>query len=279
MNQAITVELQFFLISILWGAILLLVYDGLRILRRVIKHDRFFIAVEDLIFWVLASLFIFAMMYKENNGIIRGFSVMGMAIGMVIYHYIISDIFVTMITKLIHMLLRPFSIAYNSVKKFILFLASKGKKVLKFLLSRLKKHYQSVKITLNKRKQKHAAIKQKRMEKKALDNLEKNKKKNEKIQSKLKHEEGKNKKTKNNKAKNNKAKNKKTNNKNDKNKNDKNKNDKNKEDKNNKSGYKQPLEAKNAKQFTEYEQRTNSNRDLTTSKDIKVIKDLTVGKR
>ncbi len=269
MNQAITVELQFFLISILWGAILLLVYDGLRILRRVIKHDRFFIAVEDLIFWVLASLFIFAMMYKENNGIIRGFSVMGMAIGMVIYHYIISEIFVTMITKLIHMLLRPFSIAYNSVKKFVLFLASKGKKVLKFLLSRLKKHYQSVKITLNKRKQKRAAIKQKRMEKKALENLEKNKKKNEKIQSKLKHEEGKNKKTKNNKAKNNKA----------KNKNDKNKNDKNKEDKNNKSGYKQPLEAKNAKQFTEYEQRTNSNRDLTTSKDIKVIKDLTVGKR
>lgn len=274
MNQAISVELQFFLISVLWGAILLLVYDGLRILRRVIKHDSFFIAVEDLIFWVLASLFIFAMMYKENNGIIRGFSVMGMAIGMVIYHYIISEFFVTMITKLIHMLLRPFSIAYNSVKKFVLFLASKGKKVLKFLLSRLKKHYQSVKITLNKRKQKHAATKQKLLEKKTLEKLAKNKQKNEKEQSKLKQKESKNKESKDKESKNKKTKNKKT-----KNKNSKNKNSKSKEDKNNNPGYKQPLETKNAKQSTKYEQKTSSNKDLATSKDIKVIKDLTVGKR
>jgi hypothetical protein len=63
MNPAISVELHFFLTSILWGVILLVAYDVLRIFRRLIKHDAFFIALEDLIFWVVASLFIFAMIY------------------------------------------------------------------------------------------------------------------------------------------------------------------------------------------------------------------------
>jgi hypothetical protein len=66
MNHAISVELQFFLISVLWGSILLLIYDLFRIFRRLVKHDTFFVALEDLIFWVAASLFIFAMMYRRT---------------------------------------------------------------------------------------------------------------------------------------------------------------------------------------------------------------------
>jgi spore cortex biosynthesis protein YabQ len=176
MNQAITVELQFFLISILWGVLLLLVYDGLRIIRRLIKHDSFFVAVEDLIFWVLASLFIFAMMYKENNGIIRGFSVMGMAIGMVLYHYILSEFLVNFVTKFIKTLFRPFGIAFGWVKRFVLYLQSIGKKIVNFLIKRLKKTGKSVKITLDTRKKAADVKRLKRLEKKEAIKKEEQKK-------------------------------------------------------------------------------------------------------
>jgi spore cortex biosynthesis protein YabQ len=153
MNQVITVELQFFLISVLWGSIILLAYDGLRILRRLIKHGVFFLAVEDIIFWVAASLFIFSMIYKQNNGIIRGFSVMGMSLGMVVYHFLIKDYLVNFIAKCIHILLRPLAFAVKTVKKFIHYLLLKGNKIVKFFTGQLKKSAKSVKISVQRKNQ------------------------------------------------------------------------------------------------------------------------------
>lgn len=167
MNQAITVELHFFLISVLWGSIILLAYDGLRIFRRLIKHGIIFLAVEDIIFWVAASVFIFSMIYKQNNGIIRGFSVIGMTIGMVLYHYIFKDYIVNLITKCIRTLLRPLSIAINTVKKFLYYLVLKVKKFVKFLSGRLKKSAKSVKISVQKKNQVLTAKRLKRQQKRA----------------------------------------------------------------------------------------------------------------
>lgn len=157
MSKDIIVELQFFLISILWGALILASYDVLRIFRRVIKHNYFFIAIEDLLFWVITSVFIFAMIYNENNGIIRGFSIMGMALGMVIYHYLLSKFVVKLISELILLILRPFRFVDKCLKKFSKFLVNKFKKISKMLWVRLKKISKSVKITLNEKRNKRLA--------------------------------------------------------------------------------------------------------------------------
>lgn len=154
MNEAITVELQFFLISILWGAIILVIYDLLRILRRLIPHNSLFIALEDLIFWVLASVFIFAMIYTMNNGTIRGFSVMGMGIGMILYHYIFSELLVKWISKALLLLMRPFKMFLGQLKRVLRFLLSKTKKVARYFDRRLKKITKSVKMIMNNHKSK-----------------------------------------------------------------------------------------------------------------------------
>lgn len=152
MNPSITVELQFFLISILWGGILMLAYDVLRILRRMIPHDSFFIALEDFFFWVIASLFIFAMIYKVNDGIIRGFSALGVVLGGVLYHYSISDFLVRTISNLLHILMRymkllltPFRLAGQKLLKLF--------RLINKLLFRLKNKLISVKIALSVKKQ------------------------------------------------------------------------------------------------------------------------------
>ena len=94
MSEAISLQCSFFLISVLWGAILLVMYDILRIIRRIKKHKWFTVAAEDLLFWLLSAFLIFRLMYEQNDGVIRAFSVLGMGLGMVIYNRSISKYFV-----------------------------------------------------------------------------------------------------------------------------------------------------------------------------------------
>jgi len=155
MSQSISVELQFFAISILWGAIVLLAYDQLRVLRRIIRHNNFWVTVEDLIFWITASVFIFAMIYEQNSGTIRGFSVLGMCIGMIIYHFLLSDFIVRIVSRGILFLLYPFSFALKCLKKGFKFILDKGKKLMSGIYRRLKNLAISVKINLVKKKSKH----------------------------------------------------------------------------------------------------------------------------
>ncbi len=139
MSDAISMEVRFFLASVICGIILLIVYDVLRIFRRVIKHVWFFVAVEDLIFWLLSGIVIFRMMYEMNNGTIRGFSVLGMFLGMIVYNKSLSPFFVKGIAsffiminkgigKVLFFLSKPLRIASRRLKRMYTFI---GKKVAK----------------------------------------------------------------------------------------------------------------------------------------------------
>lgn len=154
MNQGITIELEFFMISILWGMIILFAYDQLRILRRIISHNFLAITIEDLIFWIMASVFIFVMIYEKNSGTIRGFSVMGMGIGMVLYHYIFSERIVGLISRWILILLRPILILMKCLNKGLSFIISRIEKFLTKIHIQLKNRMKSVKISINNYKEK-----------------------------------------------------------------------------------------------------------------------------
>lgn len=152
MNPSITIELQFFLISVLWGGILLAAYDVLRIFRRIIRHGAVLIAIEDLIYWLAASLFIFAMIFRENNGIIRGFSMIGMLLGSILYHFGISEILVNAVTKLLQTLLSPFKAILGQIRRILRSFLKQIAKMTNKILFRLKKRKKSGKITLKTRK-------------------------------------------------------------------------------------------------------------------------------
>ncbi len=163
MNASIAFELQFFLTSILWGSLIVFAYDFLRIIRKLIDHNVFFVSLEDLIFWVFTSVFIFSMLYKENNGIIRGFSIAAMLIGMIGYYYLFSDLFVNGVSKLIKFIMGPAIRFFVKVKK------------------RLKKYCNSVKIVLITKIQ---SLKRLRNQSKSKKKEKKKKKKTEKEKEK-----------------------------------------------------------------------------------------------
>lgn len=85
MSSFIFQEGQFLFASVCLGAGIALVYDGLRIFRRVVRHGIWLVSMEDLLYWVFVSFGIFGLLYYENSGTFRWFSVLGAAAGMLVY--------------------------------------------------------------------------------------------------------------------------------------------------------------------------------------------------
>lgn len=85
-------ELSIFLQAVLAGNIIYLVYSAIRVLRRLLKHNLFFISVEDLVFWIGVAIFLFVKIYQTSNGSIRWYFVIGVIFGAILTHLIIFQI-------------------------------------------------------------------------------------------------------------------------------------------------------------------------------------------
>lgn len=163
MNQFINMEVKFFLMSVAWGAILLVMYDCLRILRKVVKHGAVLMSIEDIIYWTISSVLIFRMMYQLNDGIIRGFSLLGILLGMVLYKYTISDYVVKgisfvlikikmFIKKVIHIILKPLKFMGMQGKKLFLAISSKMKLGMRHMYHMIKNYIRTLRKSLQSRK-------------------------------------------------------------------------------------------------------------------------------
>ena len=90
-SEGILKEADVLLASFLTGMILLFVYDLLRIIRRLISHKSWMTGAEDLLFWIGSAVALFAMLYRENSGYIRGFVIGGVMVGMLFYNLLFSS--------------------------------------------------------------------------------------------------------------------------------------------------------------------------------------------
>ncbi len=144
MNDAILVELRFFGVSFFWGMLLLVIYDTLRVFRRVINHNSFFIAFEDILYWVTCGILIFHMMYRQNNGIIRGFSILAMLLGMLLYHESLSELLVNIISGLLNGLIHGIARMIAFLLKPIRFLLKRVGRLFAWLFSKIRKMAHSI---------------------------------------------------------------------------------------------------------------------------------------
>lgn len=101
MSAYIHVEMLLFLQSACMGALLLLCYDLLAALRQAIPHHPAAIAAEDLLYWLLTGMTVFARIYQSNQGILRSFLFLGMILGVLLCHATISPLFVKIWTKIL----------------------------------------------------------------------------------------------------------------------------------------------------------------------------------
>ncbi|MDD4844216.1 MAG: spore cortex biosynthesis protein YabQ [Anaerotignum sp.] len=120
-------QAQLFLLTVLLGGALGLVYDCLRIFRHIIPHKRLWVQLEDGLFWLCAVFFAFAVMLGANEGEIRFFAVFGMLGGMGLYfltlsHLVIavSDRVIFIVKKVLFLLfsiiMTPFRLVYLVIR-------------------------------------------------------------------------------------------------------------------------------------------------------------------
>lgn len=146
-SETIGQEALFFGSSILVGAGLFLLYDMLRIFRRIIPHGVLWVGAEDFFYWLICTGVVFVMLYRENDGMVRGFALLGMLFGMAFYYLVCSRCIISVNVRVwkgicggIYKILRYFlGPPLHGIKKAV-----------RFLLKRLKKIARTVKMSLCK---------------------------------------------------------------------------------------------------------------------------------
>lgn len=162
MSPSIMEEVYFFMTSLFMGIMITFMYDLLLIFRKVVRHNQFWISIEDLVFWVVCAIGIFAMLYKENNGVPRWFSIAGAAIGMVLYKITISRLFIKVMTKILTVILhiigktvaivaKPFAFAGRKAQKYSGKIGCFVRKIGRFCKNKLTTCRKMIRIILCKR--------------------------------------------------------------------------------------------------------------------------------
>lgn len=119
MSPGILRELQFFFLAVLRGVLILVLYDLIRILRRIVPHGVLAIALEDAAYWMFTALLVFQLLYRENDGALRGYALLAVGAGMLFYHQTLSNFLVNHISALLKwclgILLFPFLAVYRKI--------------------------------------------------------------------------------------------------------------------------------------------------------------------
>lgn len=161
MSREIVQELTFFTHSVLMGLIITFVYDWIRVFRRLFRHGTVLMSVEDLFFWLACGIAVFYMLYKENDGTLRWFAVLGATLGMFFYKIIVRDRFANIMSTCLHkimwfayqvlqIVLKPLKRLFYAEKTFVLYIRKKLKKCKELIKKRLTVCIKTIRMVLCK---------------------------------------------------------------------------------------------------------------------------------
>ena len=127
----ITNQATLFLIFILNGILIGLLFDFFRILRKTIKTHDIITYIQDFIFWIITGFIILYSTFTFNNGEIRSYMFIGIFIGVLTYMIFLSkhiiNINVAIINKIkdifiqiIRIITYPFKKLIEVIKKILI---------------------------------------------------------------------------------------------------------------------------------------------------------------
>lgn len=162
MSQDIYIESRYIGYALLWGIRLAVYYDILLILRNLIKHKNIFIYMEDFLYWMYCTLFVFDHLYKIGDGNIRWYMALLIGIGMLSYRLLLSRYPVKFVTfifakllfvlkKIFRFLFAPILSILRRMKKLLLFAGKRTRQIRRMLKKKLTHRIKMLKITLCKR--------------------------------------------------------------------------------------------------------------------------------
>ncbi len=81
----IDIQVVMLYICMIYGALMGFSYDGFRLIRRFIRHNNFFIGLEDVIFWLVWAFVVIDGIHLYNSGELRIYIFAGILAGFIIY--------------------------------------------------------------------------------------------------------------------------------------------------------------------------------------------------
>ena len=128
-----TNQVATFLWSLALGAVMCLLYDGVRVLHKFSIKGFFEVMISDIIFWLIAASVTFCFLVLRCQGEVRGYVLAGQAIGFTAARFTVSRFFVlglSSLFKAISKLLGTFGKGFH----FIAAVCEKNiKKILKYI--------------------------------------------------------------------------------------------------------------------------------------------------
>ena len=74
-------------------------YDLLRVFRILVRHKNLWVGLEDFFYWIYAGVTAFLLLYRENDGRLRAYVIVGIFAGMVLYDRFFSRIYLKLLKK------------------------------------------------------------------------------------------------------------------------------------------------------------------------------------
>ncbi len=133
----ISLQVLFFLRSILLGMIYCLFYDILRGFRRVFSYSDWAVSLQDLFYFLIITPTAFLFLLAATNGEVRFYILFGIAIGFTIFRLTVSRVLILFLKLIISVIYKSFTAFFNFISGVIQkikgFIAKKSKKIKKLL--------------------------------------------------------------------------------------------------------------------------------------------------
>lgn len=131
-----------FVIFILNGFLIGILFDIFRILRKSFKTKDIVTYIEDILFWIITGIFLLYSVFRFNNGEIRLYMFIAILIGVLLYMLILSSYIITINVKIItsvknlfqkifNVFFKPFKKLFDKIRLMITNVFKKNQKSIK----------------------------------------------------------------------------------------------------------------------------------------------------
>lgn len=118
MNELVSNQIYIASVFIVAGIIIGLLFDFCRALRKTFKTKDFVTYIEDTLFWIVSGFFLLFVVSKYTNGIIRLYMFASLLIGLILYFWLISGLFIKISLCIFKCLKRGIAFLFWPLKKF-----------------------------------------------------------------------------------------------------------------------------------------------------------------
>ncbi|MDQ6420738.1 spore cortex biosynthesis protein YabQ [Paenibacillus sp. LHD-117] len=91
------------------------VFDGYRVVSNELKFPKWWLPALDILYWIASAVAVFRMLYASNNGEVRAYVFLGLAVGVILHYWLFSKV----VIAIVRWLIRAVKACFNFIIRLI----------------------------------------------------------------------------------------------------------------------------------------------------------------